>query len=494
MVEEKQQWYQLSVDETFKKLGADREGLTSDEAKVRLERHGYNQLTYKRPSVILLFLRQFHNPLVYILLAAAVITSVLTLRGEEMLTDTIVIIGVVILNAGIGFFQEGKTENALEALRKMIVTKCVVLRDGEHKVIPSRELVPGDVVFLEGGNRIPADLRLFHTRDAHADEAALTGESLPVEKNIEAIPRPNLAPGDQTSIAFSGTFITRGAARGIVVETGESTEFGKIARLVKETRKTITPLQRKIASFTRTLMISILAIGIINFILGYWVGVDLSYSFLASVSLVVAAIPEMLPMIVTGILALAGAAMVKRNALIRRLPAAETLGTATVICSDKTGTLTKNEMTVLKIYSGGKSYDVSGVGYEPEGGFIFGTELINPTQHDGALAETLKVGYLCTNATLNKDNEGRFSIIGDPTEGALIVSATKAGLTEELPRLDEIPFESENMYMATLHEGKDENILYVKGSPERILEMCQTQLTEKGIEPLQKEEILGKEP
>ncbi|MEE8414282.1 MAG: HAD-IC family P-type ATPase [Dehalococcoidales bacterium] len=490
MVEEKQQWYQLSVDETFKKLGADREGLTSDEAKVRLERHGYNQLTYKRPSVILLFLRQFHNPLVYILLAAAVITSVLTLRGEEMLTDTIVIIGVVILNAGIGFFQEGKTENALEALRKMIVTKCVVLRDGEHKVIPSRELVPGDVVFLEGGNRIPADLRLFHTRDAHADEAALTGESLPVEKNIEAIPRPNLAPGDQTSIAFSGTFITRGAARGIVVETGESTEFGKIARLVKETRKAITPLQRKIASFTRTLMISILAIGIINFILGYWVGVDLSYSFLASVSLVVAAIPEMLPMIVTGILALAGAAMVKKNALVRRLPAVETLGTATVICSDKTGTLTKNEMTVIKIFSGSNNYDVSGVGYEPDGNIFLGNKQIETTKEKNALTETLRAGYLCNDAKLSKDESGRFHIIGDPTEGALIVSATKAGISGGLPRLDEIPFDSERMFMATLHEGKEENIIYVKGSPEKILSLCSNQFTEQGIQPLQSGEIL----
>lgn len=491
MAENKRQWYQLSKEETFEELDTDSNGLKSGEAKTRFERYGYNELEYKKPSVIMRFLRQFHNPLVYILMAAGITTGVLTLGGEEMTADTIVIVGVVILNAMIGFFQEGKTEAALEALRKMIVMECLVLRDGERKILPSRELVPGDVVLLEGGDKIPADLRLFVTKDTNADEAALTGESLPVEKHTEAIPKPNLSPGDQYCIAFSGTFLTRGVARGIVVATGENTEFGKIAKLVKQTRKVATPLQRKIAAFTKTLMIFILTIGAINFMMSYWFGFTLPYSFLASVSLVVAAIPEMLPMIVTGILALAGAAMVKRNALIRRLPAAETLGTATVICSDKTGTLTKNEMTVLKIYSGGKSYGISGVGYDPEGEFVLGTKSINPAQDNRALAETLKAGYLCNNATLSKDDDGRFGIIGDPTEGALIVSATKAGITEELARLDEIPFESENMYMATLHEGRDENVIYVKGSLDRVLEMCQTQLTEQGIEPLQNEQILG---
>jgi magnesium-transporting ATPase (P-type) len=492
MAENERQWYQLGVEETFKKLDTNGKGLKSDEAKVRLERYGYNELEYKHPNVIMRFLRQFHNPLIYILLAAAVITSVLTLRGNEMLTDTIVIAGVVILNAGIGFFQESKTEAALEALRRMIVIKSVVLRDGEHKVLLARELVPGDVIFLEGGDKIAADLRLFHTRDARVDEAVLTGESLPVEKHIEAIPKPNLPPGDQNCIAFGGTFLTRGAARGIVVATGEHTEFGKIAKLVKETRKTITPLQKKIASFTRTLVIFIFAVGIINFMLGYCFGIDLSYSFLASVSLVVAAIPEMLPMIVTGILALAGAAMVKRNVLVRRLPAVETLGAATVICSDKTGTLTKNEMTVLKIFSGGKNYDVSGVGYEPDGDISLTDQPIESVKDEKTLAETLRAGYLCNDAKLGEDNEGRFHIIGDPTEGALMVSATKAGITEELPRLDEIPFNSENMFMATLNESEGNNIIYVKGSPEKILGMCHNQLTEHGIEPLHSEEIVEK--
>jgi len=480
----------------FGELDADSTGLSSSEAKARLDRYGYNELEYRKPSVIMRFLRQFHNPLVYILLVAAAITGFLTLRGEDMLADTAVILGVVILNAVIGFLQEGKTEAALEALRKMIVMECTVLRDGEQKIMPSRELVPGDVVFLDGGDRIPADLRLFFTKDASADEAALTGESVPVEKHVDPIPKPNLSPGDQSCMAFSGTFITRGSARGVVVGTGENTEFGKIAKLVKETHKVVTPLQRKIAAFTRTLMIAILSLGAINFVLGLIFikepeGGPVVYSFLASVSLVVAAIPEMLPMIVTGILALAAAAMVKRHALIRRLPAAETLGTATVICSDKTGTLTKNEMTVLKIYSGGKDYEVRGVGYEPNGEFALGNQVINPVQDSKVLVETLKAGYLCNNAILTKDDEERYHIIGDPTEGALVVSATKAGITEKFHRLDEIPFESERMYMATLHEGQEENFIYAKGSPERILEMCQNQLTEQGIEPLQSEEILG---
>lgn len=486
-------WYQLTTEQTFKKLGSSEQGLSSAEAEDKLRQYGYNELAFKKPSVIMRFLRQFHNPLVYILMAAAVMTTVLTMGGEDMLADTIVIVGVVILNAVIGFFQEGKTEAALEALRKMIVVECTVLRDGEHTILPSRELVPGDVVVMEGGDKVPADLRLFYTKDANADEAALTGESMPVKKSIDAISRPNISPGDQTCIAFSGTFITRGTVRGVVVATAEHTEFGKIATLVKETKKVVTPLQRKIADFTKVLMISILTIGAINFALSYWFGFTMAYSFLASVSLVVAAIPEMLPMIVTGILALAAAAMVKRNALIRRLPAAETLGTATVICSDKTGTLTKNEMTVLKIYTGGTDYDVSGVGYEPEGDFLKGTELVNPASDGRALFETLRAGYLCNNATLNKDEDGRYRIIGDPTEGALIVSATKGGITEDLPRLDEIPFESENMYMATLHRGKDENYVYVKGSPERVIEMCQTQLTDKGTEPLNNKELLAKE-
>jgi len=482
-------WYQLEVEQTFELLSANGAGLTTSEAKARLAKYGYNELEFKKPSIIMRFLRQFHNPLAYILLVAGAVTGILTLRGEDMLADTAVILGVIVLNAILGFIQEGKTEAALEALRKMIVSECAVFRDGEQKVIPARELVPGDVVILAGGDRIPADLRLFFVRDASADEAALTGESMPVQKSIEPIPRPNLSPGDQRCISFSGTFITRGSAKGIVVATGGKTEFGKIARLVKETRKVVTPLQKKIAAFTKTMMIAILILGGINFVLGYFFGLTPVYSFLASVSLVVAAIPEMLPMLVTAILALAAAAMVKRNALIRRLPAAETLGCATIICSDKTGTLTKNQMTVVHVYSGGEDYMVSGVGYEPSGEFLLKDTGIDLMQAEQTLIETLKAGYLCNNATLVM-NEDEYCIVGDPTEGALVVSATKAGITEKAPRLDEMPFESEQQYMATLHQGQGENIVYVKGSPEKVLQMCRSQLIDESVEPLRNEEIL----
>ena len=485
------QWYQLPVEKTFKELETDGGGLSSSEAKARLGKYGYNELEYKKPSILMRFLRQFQSPLVYVLLVAGTITGILTLHGEDMLWDTVVILGVVILNVLIGFWQEGKSEAALEALKKMMVSECNVLRDGEQKIIAARELVPGDVVLLSGGDGVPADLRLFFTKEASTDEAALTGESTPVEKNTSPISRPNLTPADQKCIAFSGTFITRGVAKGIVVGTGESSEFGKIAKLVKETKRVATPLQRKIAAFTKFLIIAILALGGINFLLGYAFGFSIIYSFLASVALIVAAIPEMLPMIVTAILALAATAMAKKNALIRRLPAAETLGCATVICSDKTGTLTKNEMTVLRVYSGDNAYEVSGVGYEPKGEFTLDGKVIAPIQENNALAETLRAGYLCNNAVLAKEEE-RYGIIGDPTEGALVVAAAKAGINEKFPRLDELPFESEQQYMATLHQGQRENIIYIKGSPERILGMCQNQLNDEGAESLKDEDILGK--
>lgn len=484
------QWYQLPVEDVFNRLDAGNGGLTSSEAIDRLKKYGPNELKSKKPSVLMRFLRQVNNPLVYVLLVAAAITGTLTLRGEHMLPDTAVILGVVILNVILGFIQEGKTESALEALSQMVVRECLVIRDGERKILPARELVPGDVVILNSGDRVPADLRLFFTKDVVADEAALTGESVPIGKNTLPIPRPNLSPGDQQCVAFSGTFVTRGLAKGVVVATGENTEFGKIAKLVWVTRKVATPLQQKIGAFTETLMVCIFALGIINLLLGYLFGFSLSYSFLATIALIVAAMPEMLPMLVTSILALSASAMAKRNALIRLLPAAETLGSTTVICSDKTGTLTKNEMTVVRVHAGGKDYRVSGAGYLPIGEFTLDGKVIS-TQCDTVLMETLRAGFLCSNATLRK-SDGRYEIVGDPTEAALVVAAAKAGIADSRPRLDEIPFESERMYMATLYEGGSNNILYVKGSPEVVLRMCQSQLTDTGMEPVEVEAVLAK--
>ena len=484
-------WYQLTVDEAFKCLSAGSSGLTSSEAKARLERYGYNELKFKKRSPLVRFLLQFHNPLIYVLLVAGTITGILSLGGEDMVGDTVVIFGVVILNVIIGFVQEGKGEAAIEALQRMMVPESTVLRDGRRQVIPARELVPGDVILLEGGDKVPADLRLFSVKNLHMDEAALTGESVPVTKVDSPIARPNLPPGDQRCIVFSGTFATRGRGTGIVVATGEQTEFGRIAKLMKETRKITTPLMRKIAAFTKFLIFAVLALAAVNFILAVIFEYDLVYSFLASVSLAVAAIPEMLPAIVVAILALAAVAMAKRNAIIKRLPAAETLGVTTVICSDKTGTLTKNQMTVVHIYSGGKHYKVSGVGYEPRGEFILGNRGINPAQQDQELLETLRAGYLVNNAALTED-KAEHGIVGDPTEGALVVSAAKAGITKKPPRLDEIPFESEQQYMATLHEEQGGNVIYVKGSPEKVLRMCHHQLIDGSIEPLRSEEILAR--
>lgn len=482
-------WYQTDTDTAFNTLESSTAGLTSDEVKTRLDKYGHNEIILKGRGVLARLLDQFRSPLVWILLVAAIVTTTMSvMKLEDMRADTSVILGVVVLNVLLGFYQEGKAEAALEALKKMAVQNCTVLRDGLTQIIPSRELVPGDVVILNSGDKIPADLRLFFTKDAFVDEAPLTGESMPVEKNTDSLRVTNLPPGDQHCMAFSGTFLTRGTARGVVVSTAENTEFGKIARLMKATHVIHTPLQKKIAVFTKVLVIGIIGLGLINFIVGIIIGQDLMHMFMATVALIVAGMPEMLPMIVTGVLALAATAMAKRNALIRRLPAAETLGCTTVICSDKTGTLTKNEMTVLRVYAGNKEYLVTGVGYNPTGVIIV-NDTQNAVKHfDTELLETLKAGYYCNNSSLSQDEE-RYHIVGDPTEGALVVSAMKAGIKGKPGRLDEIPFDSSLMYMATLHYDGENHIVYVKGSPEKIIDMCDSCLVNGQVIPLDQKAI-----
>ena len=472
-------WHQLPVSEALAKLGSSFDGMPQELVQERLEHFGYNELQIKRPSALARLLRQFNNALVYILLAATVLTAAL-----GMWIDMAVIVGVIVLNVLIGFLQEGKAEASLEALKQTLVQECTVVRDGESRIVAARELVPGEIVSLESGDRIPADVRLIRARDAYVDESALTGESVPVEKGTEEVERADATPGDQTCMAFSGTFMTRGAALGLVVGTGERTEIGKIAVLMKHTKAVLTPLQIKITAFTRALIVAILLIGAVNFGLGLWIGYGFSYNFLASVSLIVAAIPEMLPMIVTGILALAAVRMARRNALIRRLPAAETLGSTTVICSDKTGTLTRNEMTVLSVLCAEGVYELDGVGYEPQGAILLDGSPVRTDGLSAALRETLRVGLLCNNASLVHE-EGHYQIVGDPTEGALLVSAAKARVDDHTERLDEIPFNSESMYMATLHAGENENFVCVKGSPEQVLSLCTEQLTETGPAPLE---------
>lgn len=476
-------WYQRSINETFEILKTSPEGLSSREIKGRLEKYGYNEISFKQISPLLRFLRQFKNPLIYVLVVAAIFT---TFIGE--LIDTAVILGVVVANTTIGFIQEGKAESSIEALEKMMVPECVVLRDGEKKAILARELVPGDVVMLESGAQVPADLRLFQVKNLHADEAALTGESVPVSKAVEDILASELPPADQKCIAFSGTFITEGSGQGIVIATGENTEMGKIAEIMKETHEIKTPLIKKMDRFTEIIVIAIIVIAFLNFILSLWFGYGFIYSFMASSSLAVAAIPEGLPAVLTITLALGVNAMAHRNALIRKLPSVEALGRATVICSDKTGTLTKNQMTVVKVYCGNKIYKVSGTGYKPQGEFIFEGNVFNLSNENSELIETLKAGLICNEASLVKNEH--YKIIGDPTEGALIVSAFKANINKKPPRLDVIPFQSENRFMATLNQGKTENIIYVKGSPEKIMKLSKNQMINGKIKPLENDKIL----
>jgi Ca2+-transporting ATPase len=472
-------WYHLPVAEVMASLSSDANGLSTAEAASRLERFGYNELKFEKPSALARFLRQFRSTLIYVLLAAAVVTAVL-----EMWVDSAVIFVVVLANAIIGFIQEGKAEASVEVLTKMMVLECTVLRDGERKDIPARELVPGDVVLLEEGDRVPADLRLIYVRNLAVDEAPLTGESAPVEKTVDPIPKAGLPPGDQRCMLFSSTYVSRGSGHGMVVATAEQTEIGRIAQLMKETVSEAAPLMRKIAQFTRVLVIAVLILAAINLILGATLGgYDFVYSFLASVSLAVAAIPEGLPAILTIALASGARAMAHRNALIRRLPAVETLGSATVICSDKTGTLTRNEMTVVRVYCANKTYTVTGSGYDPQGEFSLDGARVDPLGEID-LAQTLSAGLLCNNAFLS-ESDGRHEISGDPTEGALVVAATKAGISEAMLRLDQIPFGSEHRYMATLHEHAEGNIIYVKGSPERVLTMCEMRSVDGSFEPLQ---------
>ncbi|MDI6724481.1 MAG: HAD-IC family P-type ATPase [Methanobacterium sp.] len=476
-------WYQRSVNETFEILKTSSNGLSSTEVKKRLKKYGNNEISFKQISPFLRFIRQFNNPLIYVLIAAAVFT---TFIGE--LIDTAVILGVVIANTIIGFIQEGKAESSIEALEKMMVPECTVLRDGEKKSILARELVPGDVVILGSGAQVPADLRLFRVKNLHADEAALTGESVPVSKSVEDIIASEIPPADQNCIAFSGTFITEGSGQGIVIATGENTEMGKIAEIMKETHKIKTPLIKKMDKFSEIIVVAIILIAFLNFIISYLFGYGLIYSFMASSSLAVAAIPEGLPAVLTITLALGVSAMARRNALIRKLPSVETLGRATVICSDKTGTLTKNQMTVVSIYSGEKAYHVTGTGYKPQGEFIFEGNQVKLSQEPPEFIQTLKTGMICNNASLVED-DNEYKVVGDPTEGALIVSAFKADITEKPPQLDEVPFQSENRFMATLNQGKNENIIYVKGSPEKLIKLSSNQLINGKIGHVQNKQI-----
>jgi|Deesub1362A_J573_1020465.scaffolds.fasta_scaffold00029_170 magnesium-transporting ATPase (P-type) len=482
-------WYQLSVGEVMAILGTTGDGLTEARARELLARYGPNELKLKTRGPLVRFLLQFHNPLLYVLMIAAGIAFLL---GKTL--DAWVILAVVLATAIIGFVQEGKAEGAIGALRRMLVPQCDVVRAGERRTVATRNLVPGDVVLLEAGDRVPADLRLYQGKNFAVDEAVLTGESVPVSKQYEPLADPGLTPAEQKNMAFSGTFVATGVARGIVVETGPRTEIGKISRIITEMPKSAPPILRKIGEFTKLIMIGILILSAVNFVLGWSLGYEAGFTFLASVSMIVAMVPEGLPAALIGAFSLGVTTMARRNALIRRLPAVETLGCATVICSDKTGTLTKNQMTVRQVYCGGRHYQVTGAGYDPRGKFVDQAEdRVLEAVADGCpdLHQVLRAGLLCNNASLVRNQDGRYEINGDPTEGALLVAARKAGLDGGEERLDEIPFDSQVQYMATLHRGSDHNLIYVKGAPEKVLGMCTDQLVGGQQTALDREEIMA---
>lgn len=481
-------WHAQSAEQALQHLASQREGLNAAEIERRQRLHGANCLP-EPPTAgpLARLLRQFNNLLLYVLMAAALVTALI---GHWV--DAFVIGAVVLVNALIGFVQEGKAEKALQAIRHLLAPHAVVLRDGRQQDIDAAELVPGDIVLLASGDGLPADVRLLQARNLRIDESALTGESVPVDKQVEAVDAA-AAIGDRRCMGYAGTLVTQGQARAVVVATGTGTEMGRIGHLLETVELTSTPLLRKVTAFGRTLTLIILALAALLFGFGWLVrDMPVAELFMAAVGLAVAAIPEGLPAIMTIALAIGVRRMAGRHAVIRRLPAVETLGSVTVICSDKTGTLTRNEMTVQQVVLAGGTLDVEGAGYAPLGALRRdGIALLEPADRLPALRELAEVSALCNDAMLH-ERDGQWQLSGDPTEGALLCLAMKVGLNPaelalERPRLEVIPFESEHRYMATLHPassvaGEPHNIALLKGAPERVIAMCSAQLTDDGDE------------
>lgn len=467
-------------------------GLNPDEAARRLVRYGHNTLTLRRrQSPFVRFLLQFHQPLIYILLISAAVTFYM---GDTV--DASVIFGVVLVNAIVGFVQESKAVTAIDALSKTMQAEATVLRAGQTHRVSQTVIVPGDVVLLQSGDKVPADLRLLHVHELQVDESALTGESVSVSKNTAPVEPDTLLP-ERNNMAFASTLVTHGQARGVVVATGDQTQIGAISGLISEAEDLDTPLTQRIARFSRVLTVVILVFAAVAIVVAVYIR-EQSWmdAFSAAVALVVGAIPEGLPAAMTIILAIGISRMAQRRAIIRKLPAVETLGSTSVICSDKTGTLTENQMTVRHVVAGDGSYDVTGTGYAPEGQFFLGRQSIDSNQAPDALVELLRCGVGCNDA-LVVEKEGRWVVIGDPTEGAMVVAAAKLrqikdDISNVIPRMDVIPFESERGYMATLHsQGPNApTVVYLKGGVEKILERCSDKLGPTGPEPLDRDAIM----
>nr|WP_313898215.1 cation-transporting P-type ATPase [Nodosilinea sp. LEGE 07298] len=477
-------WHQVEGREIRQQLGVDPEtGLSTQEAQARLERYGANELKGKAGKhPVVLFLLQFNQPLLYILLIAGLIKALL---GSWV--NAGVIWGVTVINAIIGFVQESKAESAIAALASSVTTDAMVRRDGQQVQVSSRDLVPGDIVLLASGDKVPADLRLLRGRTLQINESGLTGESVAVEKqpNLDTLPA-DTPLAERHNMAYAGSFVTFGQGEGIVVATGLNTETGRISKLMDESTTLVTPLTRKFDRFSKTLLKAILAVAALTFGVGLAWGNSPLQMFEAAVALAVSAIPEGLPAVVTITLAIGVSRMARRNAIVRKLPAVETLGSATVICSDKTGTLTENQMTVQTVYAGDRHYDLTGEGYTPHGELRDGED--NPVPLDAMpapLRQCLIVGMLCNDSELEHQDH-HWSVVGDPTEGALLVAARKVGfdrseLNHSYPRIDSIPFESEFQYMATLHQQDTAGQwLLAKGSVEAVVSRCDRLLDSDG--------------
>jgi P-type Ca2+ transporter type 2C len=463
--------YQQDSSDVLRGLGTSEQGLSSPEVQKRLVEHGPNRLGEEdRISKMRILVGQFTSPLIYILLIAAVVTALL-----EEYTDSGVILAVVFLNAAIGFFQEYRAEESVRALKKLVVPKARVVRDGREQEIDSADLVPGDIVLLASGVKVPADIRLVKALELKTDESMLTGESLPSQKTLAAIAEPNLPPGDQRNMAFLGTVVVNGRGRGVVVATGARSVLGSIAREMREAETAPAPLQQKFHRFSAMIGYVVLAASCLLFGIGLLVGETVKDMFMTAVAAAVATIPEGLPAVLTIALALGVRNMARRNAIVRKLPAVETLGSTTVICTDKTGTLTKNEMTVKVVHDGEHVFEVTGTGYDPAGEVLHGWLPITEQERKD-LFLNLRIGLLCNESEVY-EKDGAYRVDGDPTEGALIVSAMKAGLRPEeekrdWPLVSMVPFESDRGYMATLHRHNGKKYIFVKGGPERVLELC----------------------
>ncbi len=499
-------WHSEKKEEVIRKLKSDVRGLSADSIRLKWQEFGYNELRERRKiSVLQIFLSQFRNTFTIMLFIAIVISVLLGWYEAEILHDArvtietfvdgIAIAAIVMLNVIIGFIQEYRSEKAIEALKKLITFKARVIREGKEVQIQARELVPGDIFLLEAGDRVPADGRLLEVVNLSVDESVLTGESNPVVKSTEILP-PDSSVADRKNMVFTGTNVVYGRGKTIVTSIGINTEFGKISEMVQTVEKEEIPLKLKLDRFAKKIgIIVILAAAIILVFSLIRTGAFEIDLLLTAVALAVSAVPEGLPAVVTVTLALGARELSKRNAVVRRLGSVETLGSTTVICSDKTGTLTKGEMTVRQIFVGGKSVEVTGTGYELRGEFSIDGSHISPLEY-GGLVLALHIGALCNNSSI--DGSG---VLGDPTEGALIVVASKSNmkideLNQQFPRVAEIPFSSERRLMTTVHNTQDgRNLAYVKGSPERVLELCKfiyLEGKERRLDMKYRSEILSK--